>query len=94
METKKEIKSIIMISFDYGNRVTIFVTNSFKDQDLVHNTITTVAKMMDACLIKIINDNVVHYIDTSEYSSNAIVDERIAKHIYQDIVNDQYEIWI
>ena len=98
MEAKtKEIKSIVMFDIKRGNvdiTFTVFVTDSFKDYDVVHNTIISMAKTMASSYIRSIIGNTVYFINSTEYSSNVAIDEKVARIIYEHVKNNNYEIWI
>lgn len=96
METK-EIKSIIMFDIKQINDDTtfiVFVTDSFKDYDVVHNTIISMAKIVNGYHIRSIINNTVYFVNSTSYSENVAIDERVARIIYEHVKNKNYEIWI
>lgn len=98
METKKkEIKSIIMFNIirkRVDTTFTVFVTDSFKNYDVVHNTVISMAKIVNAYYIRSIINNTVYFVNPNEYSSNVAIDERVARIIYEHVKHKNCEIWI
>lgn len=96
METK-EIKNIIIFDIKQINDDTtfiVFVTDSFEDYDVVYNTITSMAKIVNGYHIRSIINNTVYFVNSTSYSENVAIDERVARIIYEHVKNKNYEIWI
>ena len=72
----------------------IFMTDSFKDYDITHNTIISIAKMINANYIRSVINNTVYFINPVSYAPNIAIDQRVAHIIYEHIKNKDYEIWI
>ena len=98
METKrKEIKSVIM--FDLIRKCvdttfTVFITTPFKDYDVVHNTIVSVAKIINSNYIRSVIDNTVYFIDCLANSQQVVINEEVARTIFEEVNKGVTEIWI
>lgn len=99
MEIKK-VKEIIMFDL-YQNsskrpeRFTIFVNDDNRDITMIHNTIITVLKLVEAVSVKRIIDNKVFFISLLKDENNIVqISKSIAMSLYKEISSNQYEIWI
>lgn len=98
METKKkEINRIVMFDLirkGTDTTFTVFVTASFKDYDVIHNTIVSIAKITNANYIRSIIGNTVYFIDCLANSQNVVISEEIARTIFEEVNKGVTEIWI
>lgn len=98
METNtKEIKSIIMFDLvrkGIDTTFTVFVTASFKDYDVVHNTVISIAKTMGSNYVRSIIDNTVYFIDCLSNKRNSVISEEVARIIFEEVNKSVTEIWI
>lgn len=93
----KEIKSIVMFDIirkRVDTTFTVFVTDSFKDYDVVHNTIISMAKTMGSSYIRSVIDNTVYFVDSVSVNRHSTIDEAVSKIIFSQVVKGATEIWI
>lgn len=98
METNtREIKSIVMFDFvrkGIDNTFTVFITASFKDYDVVYNTIVSIAKIMGSNYIRTVIDNTVYFIDCLSNKQNSVISEEVGRIIFEEVNKGITEIWI